>query len=170
MLKAEELKERAVARYNKFTKEFSVELRRQKAERLEDVKAALKASKERLRKTTDATEEELEIIAKAVKKEARETLGKAKKGLRKLENQAWTRPSQRIMNEARSLLRGVSGKVKSAAGEVENGLEKGMAYFSKEKVKKGNYACKRCDNEIVIPSLAALPECPECGGNVFKKM
>ena len=168
-LKVSEFKERMLESYNRFTMEFKEELKRQKTERLDDVKAALKAAKERTRKTTDATEEELEVIAKAVEKEVRETLGKAKDGLRRLEVRTIERPTQRIMNEARGVLKELSGKVRSAAGELESGLDKGMAHFAGEHVVSGTFECKRCGKEIFIPFPADLSECSDCTGTIYRK-
>jgi DNA-directed RNA polymerase subunit RPC12/RpoP len=120
-------------------------------------------------KTTDATEDELEHISSAIEKEFRETWDKAKGGLRKLQTQALQRPVHKLMNEARSILKDVSGKVKTAAGELENGLDKSMASFSGDMVESGTFVCKRCGKEIHLPFPANLPECSECGGNVFRR-
>jgi DNA anti-recombination protein RmuC len=168
-LRVSDIKERMVERYNKFVQEFKEELKRQKLERLEDVKVALKAAKERMLKTTDATEEELEQIAKTVEKEMRETFGKARDGLKKLEARALERPTYKIMNEARSVLKDISGKVKTAVGELEEGLDKGMVYFTGEKVESGTFACKRCNKEVFMPLPADLPECSDCSGTIFRK-
>lgn len=168
-MNVDDIKERMVERYNKFTSEFKDEVKRQKTERLEDVKAALKTAKERLKKTTDATEEELEQIARTVEKEMKETVGKAGKTLRKLEEKAWQRPRQRLMNSARHLLKEVSGRVKTAAGDIEGGMEKGMAYFSGNAVDGGSFICNHCGKEVYLPLPEDLPECSECGKTVFKK-
>ena len=165
----ENIKDLMVERYARFKEVFKEEVSRRKTEHLDDIKSSLKAAKDRMRATTDATEEELEEIAKTIEKEVRETFSKARRTIRKFENQAWERPTQRIMNEAKSWLKDVSGKVKTVAGGMEGEMEKSMAYFTGEMVDGGEFFCRRCGREISISFPDQLPPCPECEGSVFRK-
>ena len=68
-----------------------------------------------------------------------------------------------------SLLAHLAGTIQTMAGEVEEHLQRELAYHTGAVVGAGNFFCTQCDKDIHKVKAGPLPPCSRCHRTVFRR-
>ena len=128
---------------------------------------ALEISKEKLRKVSDLTNEELDKVSGFVKRDVEQ----AAYGLSSKEDSdslsAWFRFDIELMeNFALDAFLSIADKTRIELAKLQE-LAKTHAYHSGDITMPGTFICDDCGKEIAFKTASEIPACPSCHAKTF---
>jgi site-specific recombinase XerD len=128
---------------------------------------ALEISKEKVRKTSDLTNEELDRVSNYVKRD----IEHAAHGLSNKEDSQslseWFKFDIELLeNFALEAFLSLADKTRLELAKLEQQAEQNT-YHTGDITGPGTFVCDFCNKEISFKSASEIPKCPDCRGNTF---
>ncbi|MCL7422725.1 MAG: zinc ribbon-containing protein [Methylobacter sp.] len=131
---------------------------------------ALEISKEKTRKTTDLTQDEIDQVSGYVKRD----IEHAAHGLTEKKDSdslsEWFKfDIELIENFALDAFLSLADKTRLELAKIER-LAELNTYHTGDITGPGTFVCDQCDKQIAFKSTSEIPECPACHGKTFVRL
>ncbi|WP_027156750.1 zinc ribbon-containing protein [Methylobacter luteus] len=131
---------------------------------------ALEISKEKTRKSTDLTKDEIDQVSGYVKRD----IEHAAHGLSETKDSdslsEWFKfDIELIENFALDAFLGLADKTRLELAKLEQ-LAELNTYRTGDITGPGTFVCDQCDKQIAFKSTSEIPECPACHGKTFVRL
>jgi hypothetical protein len=131
---------------------------------------ALEISKEKTRKSTDLTKDEIDQVSGYVKRD----IEHAAHGLTEIKDSdslsEWFKfDIELIENFALDAFLSLADKTRLELAKLEQ-LAELNTYRTGDITGPGTFVCDQCDKQIAFKSTSEIPECPACHGKTFVRL
>ncbi|MEF3073974.1 zinc ribbon-containing protein [Methylobacter sp. Wu1] len=159
-------KNKFIAAYNEFMKHLHETM----DETIHSLADALEISKEKTRKSTDLTEDEIDQVSGYVKRD----IEHAAHGLSETKDteslSEWFKfDIELIENFALDAFLGLADKTRLELAKLGQ-LAELNTYHTGDITGPGTFVCDQCDKQIAFKSTSEIPECPACHGKTFVRL
>lgn len=132
-----------------------------------DIDALIDEAKEKIRQSGELTEEELDSLTQAVRRDLQEFARSYEESRDKLEDSVFMRVIKESLWQE---LADITDQTQLEWGEMYQDLKHHGVYCSGEVVGLGNMVCERCHYQMAVYTPEVLPLCPKCGYNRFQRV
>ncbi len=159
-------KNKFIAAYNEFMKHLHETM----DEAIHSLADALEISKEKTRKSTDLTKDEIDQVSDYVKRD----IEHAAHGLSETKDteslSEWFKfDIELIENFALDAFLGLADKTRLELAKLGQ-LAELNTYHTGDITGPGTFVCDQCDKQIAFKSTSEIPECPACHGKTFVRL
>lgn len=159
-------KNKFIAAYNEFMKHLHETM----DETIHSLADALEISKEKTRKSTDLTKDEIDQVSGYVKRD----IEHAAHGLSETKDteslSEWFKfDIELIENFALDAFLGLADKTRLELAKLGQ-LAELNTYHTGDITGPGTFVCDQCDKQIAFKSTSEIPECPACHGKTFVRL
>ena len=115
-------------------------------------------SREEVDKVSDYLQRDIQDAAEYLATEGREL-------------QDWLKFDSELVEERLlDLLSGAINTTNIELDELSQQAQQENLWYQNETTGPGSFACDQCGHQIQVLHIQELPACPECGGNIFKRI
>lgn len=153
--------------YERFVERLSVELKEAGKVGKKQWEDALKSTREFVQKARpELKREDIEKVAETVKKDVRHALRTVRE-----RGEDWTRSESFLAarDKGAQFLLKLATRLKDTFESIETNLEETLRYRKGEVVTAGRFVCASCANELTVAEAGALPPCPKCAKEEFRR-
>ncbi|MBF6649899.1 MULTISPECIES: zinc ribbon-containing protein [unclassified Methylobacter] len=159
-------KNKFIAAYNEFMKHLHETM----DETIHSLADALEISKEKTRKSTDLTKDEIDQVSDYVKRD----IEHAAHGLSETKDteslSEWFKfDIELIENFALDAFLSLADKTRLELAKLGQ-LAELNTYHTGNITGPGTFVCDQCDKQIAFKSTSEIPECPACHGKTFVRL
>jgi hypothetical protein len=159
-------KNKFIAAYNEFMKHLHETM----DETIHSLADALEISKEKTRKSTDLTKDEIDQVSDYVKRD----IEHAAHGLSETKDteslSEWFKfDIELIENFALDAFLSLADKTRLELAKLGQ-LAELNTYHTGDITGPGTFVCDQCDKQIAFKSTSEIPECPACHGKTFVRL
>jgi site-specific recombinase XerD len=159
-------KNKFIAAYNEFMKHLHETM----DETIHSLADALEISKEKTRKSTDLTKDEIDQVSDYVKRD----IEHAAHGLSETKDteslSEWFKfDIELVENFALDAFLSLADKTRLELAKLEQ-LAELNTYHTGDITGPGTFVCDQCDKQIAFKSTSEIPECPACHGKTFVRL
>ena len=159
-------KNKFIAAYNEFMKHLHETM----DETIHSLADALEISKEKTRKSTDLTKDEIDQVSGYVKRD----IEHAAHGLSETKDteslSEWFKfDIELVENFALDAFLSLADKTRLELAKLGQ-LAELNTYHTGDITGPGTFVCDQCDKQIAFKSTSEIPECPACHGKTFVRL
>ncbi|WAK01450.1 zinc ribbon-containing protein [Methylobacter sp. YRD-M1] len=159
-------KNKFIAAYNEFMKHLHETM----DETIHSLADALEISKEKTRRSTDLTKDEVDQVSDYVKRD----IEHAAHGLSETRDteslSEWFKfDIELVENFALDAFLSLADKTRLELAKLEQ-LAELNTYHTGDITGPGTFVCDQCDKQIAFKSTSEIPECPACHGKTFVRL
>ncbi len=159
-------KNKFIAAYNEFMKHLHETM----DETIHSLADALEISKEKTRKSTDLTKDEIDQVSDYVKRDIEHAAhGLSEKKDTESLSEWFKFDIELIENFALDAFLSLADKTRLELAKLGQ-LAELNTYHTGNITGPGTFVCDQCDKQIAFKSTSEIPECPACHGKTFVRL